>query len=169
MNWYAIFFYLLGAIILGATALAVTRRNVMHAVVYLVISFLATAALFYLLGAPLLAALEVIIYAGAIMVLFLFIVMMLAMGKFAQTPAAYLKQWLPALIMGALSLALTMLLLGGVGPRTPLPAAMASPLALGRFLFARYWFAVEIASYLLFVALVGAWYLGRHEPRQGEP
>jgi NADH-quinone oxidoreductase subunit J len=169
MNPYAVLFYLLGAIILGATALAVTRRNVMHAVVCLVTSFLATALLFYLLGAPLLAALEVIIYAGAIMVLFLFIVMMLAMGRFPQTPAAYLRQWLPALLMGALSLAVTVLLLGGVGARTPLAAAMASPLAFGRFLFARYWFAVEIASYLLFVALVGAWYLGRRESRQGEP
>jgi NADH-quinone oxidoreductase subunit J len=168
MNWYAFFFYLLGAIILAATALAVTRRNVMHAVVYLVISFLATALLFYLLGAPLLAALEVIIYAGAIMVLFLFIVMMLEMGKFPETPWSYLKQWLPALVMGALSLTVTVLLLLGVGTRAPLPAAMASPLAFGRFLFQRYWFAVEIASYLLFVALVGAWYLGRRESRKGE-
>jgi NADH-quinone oxidoreductase subunit J len=169
MNWYAFFFYLLGAIILAATALAVTRRNVMHAVVYLVISFLATALVFYLLGAPLLAGLEVIIYAGAIMVLFLFIVMMLEMGKFPETAGTYLRQWLPALIMGALSLVVTVLLLLGVGPRAPLHAAMAPPLAFGRFLFERYWFAVEIASYLLFVALVGAWYLGRRESRKGAP
>jgi NADH-quinone oxidoreductase subunit J len=169
MNPYAFLFYLLGAIILGATALAVTRRNVMHAVVYLVISFLATALLFYLLGAPLLAALEVIIYAGAIMVLFLFIVMMLAMGKSPETTGSYLKQWLPALAMGALCLAVTVLVLGGAGARTPLAAAMASPLAFGHFLFQRYWFSVEIASYLLFVALVGAWYLGRRESRPGEP
>ena len=77
MNLYAIIFYLLAFIILAATALAVTRRNLMHAIVYLVLSFFGTALLFYLLGAPFLAVLEVIIYAGAIMVLFLFIVMML--------------------------------------------------------------------------------------------
>jgi NADH-quinone oxidoreductase subunit J len=168
MNLYAILFYLLGAVVLGATALAVTRRNVMHAVVYLVISFLATALLFYLLGAPLLAALEVIIYAGAIMVLFLFIVMMLEMEKSPKTPAAYLQQWLPALLLGAVSLAVTvLLLLRGSDAGAPLISAMASPLAFGRFLFEHYWFAVEIASYLLFVALVGAWYLGRREGRTG--
>ena len=77
MNIYAVMFYVLGAVIVGATALAITRRNVMHAIVYLVLSFFGTALLFYLLGAPFLAVLEVVIYAGAIMVLFLFIVMML--------------------------------------------------------------------------------------------
>jgi NADH-quinone oxidoreductase subunit J len=168
MTLYAIIFYILGAMVLVATALAVTRRHVMHAVVYLVISFLATALLFYLLGAPLLAALEVIIYAGAIMVLFLFIVMMLEMEKSPETFGTYLMQWLPALVMGVVSLAvIVILMLGEAGPGAPLQAALASPLAFGRFLFQRYWFAVEIASYLLFVALVGAWYLGRREDGTG--
>ena len=62
---------------MAATAVAITRRNLVHAVVYLIFSFFGTAMLFYLFGAPLLAALEVIIYAGAIMVLFLFVVMMI--------------------------------------------------------------------------------------------
>ena len=70
-------FYGLGAVIVAATALAVTRRNVMHAIVCLALSFIGSALLIYLLGAPFLAVLEVVIYAGAIMVLFLFIVMML--------------------------------------------------------------------------------------------
>ncbi len=102
MNLYAGIFYLLGAVILGATALAVTRRNVMHAIVYLVLSFFGTALLFYLLGAPFLAALEVIIYAGAIMVLFLFIVMMLEirpaeqpLGRVPAAMAARRCSWAP--------------------------------------------------------------------------
>ena len=68
MTLYAIIFYILAAIVLAATALAVTSRNVMHAIVYVVVSFFAMAPLFYLLGAPFLALLEIIIYAGAIMV-----------------------------------------------------------------------------------------------------
>ena len=107
MSLYAVIFYTLGTVILVSTALAITRRNVMHAVVYLVISFIATALLFYLLGAPLLAALEVIIYAGAIMVLFLFLIMMLEIGKSPKTTRAFLRQWLPALGLGAVSLAVT--------------------------------------------------------------
>ncbi|MGA8280705.1 MAG: NADH-quinone oxidoreductase subunit J, partial [Desulfobacterales bacterium] len=76
MRLYTILFYLLAVVIVVATVLAITRRNMVHAVIYLVVSFFGSALLFYLFGAPLLAALEVIIYAGAIMVLFLFIIMM---------------------------------------------------------------------------------------------
>ena len=79
MTVHGIIFYLISALILVATGLAVTRKNMVHAVVYLVFSFFGSALLFYLLGAPLLAALEVIVYAGAIMILFLFIIMMLKM------------------------------------------------------------------------------------------
>ena len=73
MTFHGFLFYVLAAVILVTTGLAITRRNLVHAVVYLVLSFFGSAMLFYLLGAPILAALEVIIYAGAIMILFLFI------------------------------------------------------------------------------------------------
>lgn len=157
-------FYVLAAIILVATALAITRSNLIHAVVYLTISFFGTALLFYQLGAPFLAALEVIIYAGAIMVLFLFIIMMLEVGPARKSAWTYLRQWLPALLMAAVSLAITVaLILTGPAREFLLRPAMATPLEFGRFLFQRYWFAVEIASFLLLVALVGALYLGRRE------
>ncbi len=163
MNLYAGTFYLLAAVTLGSTALAVTRRNVMHAIIYLVLSFFGTALLFFLLGAPFLAALEVIIYAGAIMVLFLFIVMMLEIRPAEQPLGSYLRQWLPAAVLGALSLAALVLIIFESGGDLPLPLAAASPLEFGRFLFQKYWFAVEIVSFLLLVALVGALYLGRRE------
>ena len=163
MNLYAGTFYLLAAVILGSTALAVTRRNVMHAIIYLVLSFLGTAMLFYLLGAPFLAAMEVIIYAGAIMVLFLFIVMMLEIRPSEQPLGSYLRQWLPAVVLGALSLAALILTIFESGGDLSLPLTMASPLEFGRFFFQKYWFSVEIVSFLLLVALVGALYLGRRE------
>ena len=74
MTFYTILFYILAALIIVTTGLAITRRNMVHTIVYLVFSFFGSAMLFYLLGAPLIAALEVIIYAGAIMILFLFII-----------------------------------------------------------------------------------------------
>lgn len=163
MNPYAGIFYILATVILLSTGLAVTRRNLMHAIVYLVLSFFGTALLFYLLGAPFLAVLEVIIYAGAIMVLFLFIVMMLEIRPTEQPVGSYLRQWLPALVLGALSLAALVLIICESGGDLPLPLAAASPLEFGRFLFQRYWFSVEIVSFLLLVALVGALYLGKRE------
>ena len=81
-----------------STAIAITRRNLVHAVVYLVISFFGTAMLFYLFGAPLLAALEVIIYAGAIMVLFLFVVMMIRIES-SEEVMFPVSQWLPAAVL----------------------------------------------------------------------
>jgi len=164
MNLYAVIFYLLAFIILASTALAVTRRNLMHAIVYLVLSFFGTALLFYLLGAPFLAVLEVIIYAGAIMVLFLFIVMMLEIKPPETARGAYLRQWLPAAVLGVLCLAAAcVLILFKSGRGQALPLSAASPLEFGRFLFQKYWFSVEIVSFLLFAALVGALYLGRRE------
>jgi len=164
MNLYGIIFYILAFIILLSTALAITRRNLMHAIVFLVLSFFGTALLFYLLGAPFLAVLEVIIYAGAIMVLFLFIVMMLEIKPPDMPRGAYLRQWLPAAVLGVLCLAAAfVLIIFKSGRGLPLPLSAASPLEFGRFLFQKYWFSVEIVSFLLFAALVGALYLGRSE------
>jgi NADH-quinone oxidoreductase subunit J len=167
MSIYAVIFYLLGVVMVAATALAITRRNVMHAIVFLVIGFIATALLFYLLGAPFLAVLEVVIYAGAIMVLFLFIVMMLE-SKPDRHLGGYLLQWLPALALsGVCFIVLLVFLLLSPGSGRPLPLVSAAPLAFGRFLFQKYWLGVEIASFLLFVALVGALYLGRDHGNPG--
>lgn len=167
MNLYAIIFYLLGVIIVAFTVLAITRRNIMHAIVYLVGSFIATALLFFLLGAPFLAILEVVIYAGAIMVLFLFIVMMLEVKTDDRTLWQFLRPWLPALGLGGIAfIVMFVFILLGSGRSSPLPLVTASPLAFGRFLYEKYWLGVEIASYLLFVALVGGLYLGR-SPKTG--
>ena len=164
MTFYSGIFYLLSAITGAATFMAITRRQAVHAVVYLIISFFGTALLFYLLGAPFLAVLEVIIYAGAIMVLFLFIIMTIQIRPSVQTWRAALKQWLPAIILGgiAFSLAAAMVVADPAG-QMQLKPAMAGPAEFGRFLFRQYWFPVEIASFLLLIALVGALYLGRRE------
>ena len=164
MNLYAIMFYVLGTAAVAFTALAITRRNIMHAIVYLVGSFIATALLFYLLGAPFLAILEVVIYAGAIMVLFLFIVMMLEIKPEDKALWLFLRPWLlPLALMGVCFIVMFVFIFLESGSNIALPLSLASPLAFGRFLFEKYWLGVEIASYLLFVALVGALYLGRGE------
>ena len=74
-------FYITAIVAIVSTVLTITRLNAVHALLYLIVSLLAVAVVFYTMGAPLVAALEVIIYAGAIMVLFVFVVMMLNLGK----------------------------------------------------------------------------------------
>jgi NADH-quinone oxidoreductase subunit J len=161
MNLYAILFYLLGAQIIFATVLAVTRRNVVHGVIYLVISFFGSGMLFYLLGAPFLGALEIIIYAGAIMILFLFIVMMLRV----EQPRGNLfsaRQWIPAAALGVLFFALAgLLVVGNPGGHRPMAAVSSSPAAFGKYLFQKHWLAIEITSLLLLIALLAAFILGR--------
>ena len=162
MTFYAIIFYILAALLVISTGLAVSRRRLVHAVVFLIISFFATALLFYLLGAPFLAALEVIIYAGAIMVMFLFIIMTLKLEKEAPERGTSLRPWLPAILLGGISLVLLIALLWtGPDHGALLKPAMAVPKEFGKYIFHEFWFSIEVVSFLLFVALVGALYLAK--------
>ena len=162
MTLYGVIFYVIGIIILIATALAITRRHVVHAVIYLAISFLGTALLFYLLGTPFLAVLEVIIYAGAIVVLFLFIIMMIGIEPSSRSKKTAMRQWFPAMLLCGISLIVAAILIisSSEGSKN-LGMAMATPSEFGHFLFTHYWLPVEIASFLLLIALVGALYLGK--------
>ena len=161
MSISAVLFYILAIIVLSATVMAITRRNLVHAVVYLVISFFGSALLFYLFGAPILAALEVIIYAGAIMVLFLFIIMMLREEHFHEQLFP-LSQWLPAVSMAMVYVVVGVFLIyTDPSSREVLVSAMATPKAFGRYVFENHWLAIELVSLLLLIALVGALLLGK--------
>ena len=152
MSLYAAIFYFLAMVILMATGLGITRRQPIHAVLYLIVAFLGTAALFFLLGAPLLAAFVAILYAGAIMVLVLFVIML-----FQRSPRdlGLMPQWGHAVLLGAIFLAVVVaMVFKDPGSGIVLKGAAATPKDFGRFLFDRYWLAVEIVSILLLVALV---------------
>src|SRR5580692_12641883 len=96
-------FYIAGAVAVLSTALMLTRLNVVHALLYLIVSFLGIAVVFFVLGAPFVAALEVIVYAGAVMVLFVFVGMMFNLG---QNSVEAEKQWLtPGIWIGPVILA----------------------------------------------------------------
>jgi NADH-quinone oxidoreductase subunit J len=139
--------------------------------VYLIVSLLSVAVIFFLLGAPFAAALEIVIYAGAIMVLFLFVVMMLNLGR---SGVAQEYRWLaPGMwvgpgILSSILLALLMFVVAG-SPAITSGAAVA-PKEVGIVLFGPYLLAVELASILLLAALVGAYHLGRRymRVRRGE-
>jgi NADH-quinone oxidoreductase subunit J len=164
MTVYSIIFYILAAIILITTGIAITRRNLVHAVVYLVFSFFGSAMMFYLFGAPLLAVLEVIVYAGAIMILFLFIIMMVK-ATASDERLFPIRQWLPIALTGVVYIIVGAVIVSSApGSGVTLEIALAEPKVFGEYLFQRHWLVIEIVSLLLLVALVGALYLGRKKP-----
>ncbi len=164
-------FYLASAVALVATTLVVTGRNPVHALLYLIVSLLAVAMIFFALGAPFAGILEIIVYAGAIMVLFVFVVMMLNLGpQVEQQERAWLqpRTWAgPALLTAVLLAELLLLLFGGHGA-VGTGDAMAGAVTVGArevgiALYGPYLLAVELASLLLLAAMVTAWHLGRHD------
>ena len=158
--------YIAAAVSLVATMLVISRTNASHALIYLIVSLLAVAVIFYLLGAPFASALEIVIYAGAIMVLFLFVVMMLNLGRGAvEQEQAWLqgRMWIgPAILTLVLFGEFLYILVGTPGATS---GVAVPPKQVGEALFSTYLLAVELASVLLLAALVGAYHLGRRYMR----
>ncbi|MDX1631149.1 MAG: NADH-quinone oxidoreductase subunit J [Thermoanaerobaculia bacterium] len=156
-------FYLAAAVAVASTLLVITGKNAVHALLYFVVSLFAVALIFFLLGAPFVAALEVIVYAGAIMVLFVFVVMLLNQGPEAADRE---WEWMPPRIFVGPSI-LAVLLLAELlfllwGDPTMLPGDLVvEPREVGATLLGPYLLAVELASILLLAGLVGAYHLGR--------
>jgi NADH-quinone oxidoreductase subunit J len=160
-----ILFYLAAAIAVFSTVRVITNSNPVHALLNLVVSLLAVAMIFFMLGAPFAGALEIIVYAGAIMVLFVFVVMMLNLGQHTVNQE---KQWMsPQAWLGASALAgillaeMVYLLSQSHDHQTGYQLVDAK--AVGVSLFGPYLLVVELASLLLLGALVAAYHLGKHE------
>ncbi len=161
-----VLFYLSAALATVATIMAITRRVAIHALLYLVVSLFATALVFFTLGAPFVAALEVIVYAGAIMVLFLFVTMMLNLSPHAvQAQQAWFSTdaWLGPAILAVLLVAELVYALASGLPQPGNPQVI-EPKAVGMALYGPYLLAVELASVLLLAGLVGAYHLGHRPP-----
>jgi NADH-quinone oxidoreductase subunit J len=157
----AILFYILATVVVLGTLCAITARQAVRAIVYLVTSFFALALIFYLLGAPLAAAFEVIIYAGAIMVLFLFVIMMLDLGHPEKMVKPRFSDWWPALVLVVVVIGSVAVLAAARQPAHPTGFTGISVREFSLALFKRYGVAVEVISMQLLFALVGALYLGR--------
>lgn len=162
-------FYLAGAVSVAASLLAVTRRQAIHGLLYFVVSVLSLAVVFFVLGAPFAAALEVIIYAGAIMVLFVFVVMMLNLESDSRNKEGRrlsLRVWLGPAALSLLLLAEFLVIVASGGQRK-LTGAAIGPQAVGLSLFGKYALGVELAAFLLLGGIIGAYHLGSHEPKKG--
>ena len=162
------FYFASGAAVV-ATLRVISASNPVHALLYLVISLLAVAMCFFSLGAPFAGALEIIVYAGAIMVLFVFVVMMLNLGPAAADQE---RRWLtpgiwvgPAILSALLLGQLLYVLLSHVSD-AQIGHTTVEAKAVGISLFGPYLLVVELASMLLLAALVAAYHLGRHDAKE---
>jgi NADH-quinone oxidoreductase subunit J len=158
-------FYVASAVAIVSTLLALTRLNAVHSLLYMVVSLLSMALIFFTIGAPYVAALQAIIYAGAIMVLFVFVIMLLNQGpQSADTERRWLspRTWVgPSILAGILFVEMVMLLRGDLAPLQVGP--VVGPRDISVALFGRYILVVELASLLLLAGLIGAYHLGRRE------
>ena len=168
---YAIAFYTLAAFILGFAVLVISTKDTVHSVLFLVLDFLFVAALYVLLGAPFLATIQILVYAGGIVVLYLFVVMLVNLKR---PPEAH--QDPHRMTRFGLGLAVAMLaelgMIGAYSSASPAPAFVA-PLAtmpvsgnteeVGWLLYTSYLIPFEIASMLLLVAMIGAILLAKRE------
>ncbi|TFH85320.1 NADH-quinone oxidoreductase subunit J [Billgrantia azerbaijanica] len=161
-------FYASGLVAVLATLRVITSTNPIHALLYLIVSLLAVAMVFFALGAPFAGALEVIVYAGAIMVLFVFVVMML---NLKETVTAQERAWLgprtwagPSLLAAVLLVVLIAVLWRGDIGRVIAGDTLTAQ-AVGTVLFGPWLLVVELAAVLLLAALVTASHVGRSASR----
>jgi NADH-quinone oxidoreductase subunit J len=166
-------FYVAAGVGVISTLMVITRLNAVHALIYLIISLLAVAVIFYTLGAPFAAALEIIVYAGAIMVLFVFVVMMLNLGPATldqERRWVRPKLWLGPSLLVIVLLAELIYMIGHM--QSAVGAKVVGSKQLGITLFGPYLLGVELASMLLLAGLVGAYRLGMHTtplpPQKGQ-
>jgi NADH-quinone oxidoreductase subunit J len=163
-------FYIAGAVAIFSTIMMLSRLNAVHALLYLIVSLLAVALIFYVVGAPFVAALEVIIYAGAIMVLFVFVVMMLNLGDAAvETERRMLApgMWIGPAILAAILIFELFYLVFRTNYEN-LGAMPVGPKQVGTVLFGPYALGVELASLLLMAGIVGAYHIGQHGQEKRE-
>lgn len=163
-----IIFYIAALVALVATVMVVTRKNAVHALLYLIVSLLAVSVIFFISGAPFVAALEVIVYAGAIMVLFIFAIMMLNLGKDSTQKESQLMSFGTWIVPALLCLILLCELIyvfytfnaGSVSVRSISAAEVSGSL------FGGYILAVELTGMLLMSGIVGAYHIGKEKKRE---
>lgn len=158
-----LFFYLFAAVLIASAFMVIAARNPVHSVLFLILAFVNASGLFVLMGAEFLAMILVVVYVGAVAVLFLFVVMMLDVD-FAELRQGFL-QYLPVgVLIGLVVLAELFMVIGawvisGGAPRAiaaPIPADITNAEALGRVLYTKYVFFFQTAGLVLLVAMIGA-------------
>lgn len=166
MNVELLFFVIVAALALASAILMVTRRNPIISALYLIVNFFCLALLYLILRAQFIAIIQILVYAGAIMVLFLFVIMLLNLGDEQRlTEKSNYKKFIGLALSAAvfLEILIGISLPSGIGPNSPAPEAtqMGTVESIGRILFSEYLIPFEITSVLLLAAMVGVLVLAK--------
>ena len=173
MSMPVLFFYLYSLTAIAAAVMVVVARNPVHSALFLILVFVNAAGMFVLMGAEFLAMILIVVYVGAVAVLFLFVIMMLDVD-YSQLREGFLEYLPFGLLIGAIFLAELLLLAGGwvISPTitktvtAPIPTGVSNTEALGLVLYTRYIHYFQISGMVLLVAMVGAIVLTlRHKQR----
>lgn len=161
-------FAILAGLAIGSALAMITSRNLVHAVLFMVGNFAAVAVLFLFLQAPFLAAVQLIVYAGAIMVLFLFVVMLIGpqpvtLSERLGGQRRYALLLVLVLLIALVAIVATDTLTGQTGLASPEQLGQNNPQLLGELLYSKYIFPFEIVSILLLVAMIGAVILAKRD------
>ena len=159
----ALFFYLFAAVCIASALMVIASRNPVHSVLYLILAFVNAAGLFLLLGAEFLAMILVVVYVGAVAVLFLFVVMMLDVD-FAELREGFLQYMPVGALIGLILLAEILMVvgawtIGGGTPRVaaaPIPTDISNTEAIGLVLYTKYLYFFQASGLVLLVAMIGA-------------
>jgi len=172
MILHALFFYLFAGVCVASAFMVIAGKNPVHSVLFLILAFVNAAGLFVLMGAEFLAMILIVVYVGAVAVLFLFVVMMLDVD-FAELRQGFLQYMPVGVLVGVVFLAELLLVAGAwvIGPSVsqsvaaPIPSTVTNTEALGRVLYTQYVYYFEAAGVVLLVAMIGAIVLTlRHRP-----
>ena len=163
MIFPALFFYLFAAVLIGSAVMVIASRNPVHSVLFLILAFVNASGLFVLLGAEFLAMILIVVYVGAVAVLFLFVIMMLDVD-FAELREGFMEYLPFGLVIGGIFLAeLIAVALGwAIGPTVssavtaPIPADVSNTEAIGLVLYTRYIHYFQLSGLVLLVAMIGA-------------
>jgi len=170
---HAIFFYLFAAITVASAVMVISAKNPVHSVLFLILAFVNAAGLFVLMGAEFLAMILIVVYVGAVAVLFLFVVMMLDVD-FTELRQGFLNYLPVGALIGAVLLAELLVVVGtwAIGPEVvkgvtaPIPSGISNTQALGLVLYTRYAYFFQAAGVILLVAMIGAIVLTlQHKPQ----
>lgn len=159
-------FYIAACVALISTGMTISGKNAIHALLYLILSLLSISVIFYILGAPFIAALEVIIYAGAIMVLFIFVIMMLNVALEKEMEKKWLtpRMWILPSLLAFILLLNFIYVLKNVQSQSMI-AQVVLPKQVGISLFTTYLLGVELSGILLLAGIVGAYHLGKQKKK----
>jgi NADH-quinone oxidoreductase subunit J len=164
-----IIFLLLAMVAIGSAIGMLTSRNAVHSALYLVLNFVTIGVFYIVLNAPFIAMVQITVYAGAIMVLFLFVIMLLGAEQLRGVTAVHGGERFHRAMAGLLAVVLlltsALLIFQSEAPATTAPMMDTSPTALGLRLFAGYVFPFEVTGVLLLAAMIGVYIFGKTKKR----